>query len=100
MSKPTNEQILAEKAALIAAKSYVPERNYFGQSNHACLDACVEVLNKRLSYDQTYDRGCGEDEEDDSKWEFHVREAALECADWLAGDREEPASKSWEHLKK
>jgi hypothetical protein len=96
MSKrKTEEQIIAEIAALVALKPKVRKRTAFGDDNHAAIDAQLAVLRERMSSDEVYD---AYGDEDADEFDQHTFDAALSACDWMTGmlasDEESPAA-SW-----
>lgn len=79
MDKPTAEQVQAEIAALKEIKPKVRHYSFFGDDNHAAIDAQVRVLEEDLPENAIFDR-----------WENdeHILSAARDAFDWLRGDYE------------
>ena len=96
MSKrKTEEQIIAEIAALVALKPKVRKRTAFGDDYRAAIDAQLAVLRERMSSDEVYD---AYGDEDADEFDQHTFDAALSACDWMTGmlasDEESPAA-SW-----
>lgn len=77
MSKPTPAEIDAEIQALEELKGAIPEKNFFGDSNVAAIEADIDVLDGRLTDDDVYDKYGDND---------YVMDSALGAASWLAGE--------------
>lgn len=96
----TDKEIKTELAKLRAIKKYVPRRTAFGDDNHESIDFQIEVLEKKLSEDDVYNRCHREDEddgrkEDDSLLSSNTLDAALSARRWLDADGEESPSTGW-----
>lgn len=83
-----HEEIAEEVAKLQDLRTKVPPKTAFGDSNHAAIDAQIEVLNRDMSDNAIY-----------RKWEDDERVVsnAQEARAWLDGDAA-PPSKEWEPL--
>lgn len=77
MSKPSSEQVQQEIAALKEIKPKVRRYTFFGDDNHAAIDAQIVVLEEDYDEDAIY----GEWEDDE-----HVLSSALEALAWKEGD--------------
>jgi hypothetical protein len=102
MKKPTDKQIAAEIAALKKIKPKVRARSAFGDDHHAAIDAQIDVLVKRMTNDQVYDRyeptGDSDIDRDDGRSES-IHSSALDALNWRTGDSNDGApSKSWKEL--
>lgn len=93
MNKPTNDQITEEIQRLVALKGKVPEHNFFGDDNHAGIDAQIEVLSKKMSRDRIYDRWGQEDGDD---YDQHKLDLALDAYSWIEGTSTESPSQGWD----
>jgi hypothetical protein len=99
-SPRTPHEIAAEVAALRAMKPYVRQHGMFGNDNHACIDAQVEVLEQRLTEDQIWDRynrgpdGDDEDADDDQS----LLDCACAARNWMVGVDSEAPSEGWKVL--
>lgn len=101
----TTLEIDAEIAALKALKPRVRERSFFGDDNHAAIDAQIAVLTERMSMDDVYSR-FGQDDTKECDIEEHSEhelDCALNARDWMCGalaaDEQSP-SQSWGDLAK
>lgn len=75
-----------EIRALQAAKAYVPKAHWFGDDNHAAIDAQISVLQRRL--DNTYiKRAYGDN--------GHLMVKAEQAKDWLWFGTEQSPSALW-----
>jgi hypothetical protein len=87
----TDEEISAEIEQLRALKPKVPKLSYFGDDNHAAIDAQITVLTERLDRDQVKARF----PEDGCDKLF----MALIASDWwrghLVGEDDTPPSQDW-----
>lgn len=72
----TKEEIQATIAKLQEMKPNVRRTTFFGDNNHAAIDAQIWVLENEASEDEVYD-------EFDTD---HERDNALEAAAWLEGE--------------
>lgn len=103
-TKPTPEKIAAEIAALQELQPKVRPFSAFNDDNRAAIDAQVDVLTRRLSVSQVYDRwGEDTDAEELGEEEFdqNLLDCALQAAQWLIGelaDGEESPAASWKGL--
>lgn len=87
MTKPTAKAIAAEVAKLKALKPNVKRYTFFGDDNHAAIDAQIQVLEQNLSDDDIGRRFNGE-----------VQSEAFNARNWLDGDADEALSKGWAEL--
>lgn len=88
MTKPTSKAIAAEIAKLKALKPKVRRYSFFGDDNHAMIDAQIEVLEKDMDDDAIYRHFSGE-----------PRSEAENARNWLDGDAADGApSKGWKEL--
>lgn len=87
MKKPTPKAIAAEVATLKAMKPKVKRYTFFGDDNHAAIDAQIQVLEQNLSDDEIGRRFSGE-----------VQSEAFNARNWLEGDAGNPPSKDWKEL--
>lgn len=95
MQVPTVGEIRQEIEKLRELKPRVPERSFFGDSNHEQIDAQLDVLENGLEEDDIYNTY--EDDEDESSQ--NLVSAALDARAWLDGE-EGPPSKGWEGIAK
>lgn len=101
----TTQEINAEIAALKAIKPSVRERSFFGDDNHAAIDAQIAVLTERMSMDEVYSR-FGEDDSMDCDIDQpteHELDCALNAHNWMSGalaSDEQSPSESWGDLAK
>lgn len=84
----TAEEVQAEIVALTDVKPFVPQRTFFGNDNHAKIDAQLWALRET------------DDEEDaDEKWadeeDHEVMEGAKYAIRWKNGEEDVPPSKDW-----
>ena len=98
-------EIDAEIAALKAIKPRVPERSFFGDDNHAAIDAQIAVLTERMSVDDVYSRFGVDDtaEPDIEDHSEHELDSAVSACDWMRGllatDEQSP-SQGWGDIAK
>jgi transcription elongation GreA/GreB family factor len=93
MARPTLAEQQAEIEALTELMPKVCQRTAFGDNNIAAIEAQIEVIEKRMSYDQIADR------EDDETWNEFVASSARDARAWLDGDSEDgPQSQGWKEL--
>lgn len=79
----------------------IPRTTFFGDDNHAAVDAQITVLSDLLSEDEVLDRTQTEDMDDAEKeWTQRTGDCARDAALWLAGDEQNPPSKDWQSLAK
>jgi hypothetical protein len=88
--KPTVKAIKDEIAWLKENKLNVRHYTYFGDNNHAAIDAQIRVLS-------------GEVDEDDFDETFegdpdYTRDSAQQALDWILGDLGESPSDNWKEL--
>jgi hypothetical protein len=91
---PTLKQVEAEINALEDVKPKVVHYSFFGDNNHAAIEAQIEVLTEEFD-----EQDCYTNQENDV-WTEHETSAAVEAAQWLTGDEEEPPSKGWKEIAK
>lgn len=95
----SDKEIKDQIARLQAVKKRVQRRNFFGEDNHAKIDAEITVLEERLTENDCFDRTAEEGEDDDSKeWDWNTGESARDAAMWLAGDSDEDPASGWEEI--
>lgn len=103
----TDAQIEAEIAALEAIKPGVRERTFFGDDNHAAIDAQIRVLRERMDSGKLHDvfgdpaESMDGDEIDDDAIDFdqHALDSALEALDWMTGDSDQQSpSEGWKNV--
>lgn len=83
----TLEEVRAEVKSLQEIKPKVIQTTFFGDDNHAAIDAQIEVLERRLSENTIFD-----------KWDNdYLRDAALEARAWLDSEVES-LTDSWKSL--
>jgi hypothetical protein len=99
----TTRQINAEAKALRKLKPRVPAKTYFGEDNHAAIDAQIEVLEKQLTEKQIETRWY----QDETAEEFRdgdnrLWDEARYARSWIDGDESDaPSSQScWGGLAK
>lgn len=95
-----NEQVTTEIEKLKSVKPRLRRKTAFGDDLHEAVDVQIEVLEKRMSNDQIYDRweATGNDDCDyDEGRTEHALNAALDARRWLDGEEEAP-SKGWEEI--
>ncbi len=80
--KPNQEQIQAEIKKLKEMKPKVRRTTYFGDDNHAAIEADIDVLTNDLDTGEIYDVY-----EDDQ----HALDSALYARGWLDGNDEPPS---------
>ena len=98
--KPTEKEIEAEIAKLREMEPHILPRTIFGDSNRDAIAAAINVLERRWTEHDIYDEypyATGEEDVDEVRENVHS--AALEAAEWLAGENETQApSVDWESL--
>ena len=91
----TRVQVHEQIVKLREIRTKVQPMSLFRENHHAAIDAQVEVLKERLTASDVFDRA------DERNWPNNARDAALEAADWLAGETSseyaDPAT-SWQDL--
>jgi hypothetical protein len=87
--KRTEAEIATERDTLLHLCDRIPPTTAFGQSNLAALRAGINVIIKRLTYEEVEDEY---EEKDD-----YIRESAIAAAGWL-WDGCEAVSEAWEDL--
>lgn len=103
-AKPTAEQIAAQVLALQGLQPKVRPFSAFGDDNRAAIDARIEVLTRRMSVSQVYNRwGDDTDAEESEEDEFdeNLLECALQAAQWLIAELvagEKSPAASWKGL--
>lgn len=89
------ESIKAEIERLKEMKPKVVKLSFFGDDNHATIDAQIYVLENELIEDKAYDNYKASDE--------HIREGAEVAGRWLESDEcdeVDSPSKEWARLVK
>jgi len=94
MSRPTREEIDAEIEALEALKPRIPARTFFGDDNHAAIDAQIAVLRGEVDEDETFDN------EESGEWSEHTGTSARDACSWMDGDSETSPSEDWATIAK
>lgn len=89
-SRPDENAIRDEINRLKQMKPNVRRGGMFGGDHHASIDFQIEVLERRLTEDQIWDRSEGDDDPQ--------RDAAMEARRWLDGEETDLPSKNWEEL--
>ena len=98
MKKPTKAQIEKEIKELTEIKPKVRRFSMFGDDNHKCIEAQIEVLINDLSDDQIEDRWGG-DVCDESAPALSLYDNATEARAWLNGESEEESlAEDWRPL--
>ncbi len=92
MARPTLTEQQAEVEALKKMKPKVRHRTASGDDNRAAIEAQIEVIEKRMTDDQIYDKL------DEEEWNETLVDSANDARNWLTGDEPEPPSKGWAEL--
>jgi len=79
----TDEQKASMIEGLRQMKNKAPEFTFFGDNNHAGIDAQIAAIEEEWSEDDCYDKY--PDMEEDS----HTRDMALDAVKWLNGQEED-----------
>jgi len=98
---PTPAEVAAQIEALRVIKPKVLRRSGFGDDHHAAIDAQIEVLERRLTFEQIADRSIYEDDPDgDGDWTQNVSDAARDARNWLDGQLTDQTDlvESWQEL--
>jgi hypothetical protein len=73
----------------------------YGDDHHAAIDAQIYVLSNHVSEDDMYETyGESNEDLDDSDFEQHVLDAAIEAYDWKMCRSDALPSESWKDLVK
>lgn len=96
MKEPTDKQVKAEIENLKELKPKIQQYSMFGDDNHKHLDAQVQVLQKRMTEEQVYEKFEDSDNPDSTS---DIVSNARDAAMWLIGEEEAP-SKGWQSLVK
>ncbi len=78
-AKPTKRDVTAQIKALREIMPKVVHFNFFGDDNHAAIEAQIEVLRSEMH----------DDEIDAQGWKESVASAARDARLWLDGDRDD-----------
>lgn len=96
-SKPTATQIKEEIARLKEMKPKVRRHSFFGDDNHASIDAQIRVMERSMNEDAIYRFF----EPDDSEENRSELDCALSARQWLDGESSDgKPSDSWAELVK
>jgi hypothetical protein len=90
----TYEARNVEAETLQLLKPNVRRRSFFGDDNHAAIDAQVAVLRDLLTGDQIHSRYEG----GDLRSSNYVLDAALEARQWLEGEMDGNLVDDWKSL--
>jgi hypothetical protein len=91
---PTPHQIKKEIAGLKAIKPKIRQFSFFGDDNHASIDAQINVLEDNMDDDQI-------DDLYDPEENYNLNESARHAREWLDGKFEgDGLVKDWEPLIK
>ena len=87
------KEIDEEVKKLKEMKPKVRHNNFFGDDNHAAIDAQIEVLENDLDQDDI------DGKFDDGDWDDHERSNAEEALNWKEEESEDGSpSSQWEEL--
>lgn len=86
-------EIDTEIKALEEMKPRVRRTTYFGDDNHAAIEAQLEVLRGNVDEDEIQDKF------DDGEWTEHERDNAQQAVDWMEEYTDEGSpSENWQEL--
>jgi hypothetical protein len=97
----TQDQIETEIDALKEIKPRVVRRSFFGDNNHAAIDAQIEALSELWEEDDIHENF--ESGYHEMLATEHARDSALDAANWLHADETEEVeapSDSWKGIVK
>jgi hypothetical protein len=90
----STKEIEAEIKTLKTFKPKIQRTTFFGDDNHAAIEAQIEVLKQQMTEDEVFGK------QDSEEWTEHQSGAARDAANWLSGDEETSPSSSWKSLVK
>ncbi|MEI8289551.1 MAG: hypothetical protein WCH99_08750 [Verrucomicrobiota bacterium] len=94
MKAPTRKEIEVEIAALKEIKPKIKQFSYFGDDNHAAIDAQISVLELETSNEEI------DEKRDSGEWSNHEADSAIHALEWMDGDESEAPSVGWKPLAK
>lgn len=95
MKKPTKQEVAAEIKWLIKNKKRIPERTFFGDSNHDDIEAQIRALEEEMTENDAEDAWPWDGNE-----ENRLQTAALDAIHWRDGEEKESPSEGWKPLIK
>ena len=95
MVRKTTDEVSAEISTLEAMKLNVRPFSWFGDYNHAAIDAQLEVLRERMSEDAVYE-AYGDETADE--FDQHLLDSAHHAYLWMSGENDNSPSSDWKPL--